>query len=71
MITALIVVGYLAVLLAGYIIYGRWLSALADSAGDLPGKVELVRIIAAIGTPAIIFNTLSMTFKIIAFLVVL
>ena len=71
MIAALLVFGYLAMLLAGYLTYGRWLSGMADSAGDLPSKVELVRIIAAIGTPAIIFNTLSMTFKIIAFLVAL
>lgn len=71
MITVLFVIGYIAVILTCYIYYGRWLSGLADPAGDLPYKAEIVRIIAAIGTPAIIFNTLSLTFKIIAFLVAL
>ena len=67
----IIVVLYIGTILTCYIYYGQWLSGLADSAGDLPSKVEAVRIIAAVGTPAIIVNVIVQTVKFVAFLVLL
>ena len=65
------VIIYLLTILGCYVVYGRWLAAAADSAGDLPVKAEIVRIVAAVGTPAIVVNTISMTAKVLGFLVML
>lgn len=69
--TVALVVGYLLTILFCYIVYGRCLAGAADSAGDLPFGAECVRIIAAVGTPAILVNMVSMTAKVLTFLVLL
>lgn len=67
----LLFVVYLITIFFLYLRFGRWLSDLADNAGDLPLRVEIIRIIATIGTPLIVVNTVEVTAKFVAFLVLL
>lgn len=62
---------FIAASLYCYRVYGRWLSALADSKGNLPARIEWLRLLAAIGTPAAVVNCISLAVKIFIFLLTL